>query len=216
MVNVIKDKNNLYNNVLKVIALAVLPSLVLLVLIISMSILMGMFKIDQPLISILASQSIPIFISFVLIPIYILKFTDKLDFEDIGLAGFTNKKTIIMSLSIVFLFVSIVIYTKTFNVIIDNYYIFIHFMFIGISEEILARGIMIHILNRNLGKIMSMILSSLIFAFVFHSNEDVLTNLIIRAPLGIIFGSIYLYTKNLSSSILLHWFYDVVVVLKIF
>jgi membrane protease YdiL (CAAX protease family) len=75
---------------------------------------------------------------------------------------------------------------------------------------------MIHILSRNLGKVVSMILSSLIFAFIFHSNEDILTNLIIRVPLGIIFGSIYLYTKNLSSSILLHWFYDVIVVLKIF
>ncbi|MDR3596028.1 type II CAAX endopeptidase family protein [Clostridium sp.] len=216
MVNIIRNKEDFFNNVLKVIALAVLPSLMLLLLLISMSLLVGMFGIDQPLISILASQSIPIFISFALIPIYILKFTDKLTFNDIGLSGFKNRKAIIMNISILILFVSIVIYAQKFNTLISNYYVFIHFMFIGISEEILSRGIIIHILSRNLSKIVSMIISSLIFAFILHSNEDILTNLIIRVPLGIILGSMYLYTKNLSSSILLHWFYDVVVVLKIF
>lgn len=216
MVNIIKEKEDIYNNVLKVIALSVLPPLMLLILLISISMIIGILNITQPLISILDSQSIPIFISFVLIPIYILKLTDKLNFKDIGLVDFLNKRTIITTLSILFLFISIVMYTNKFNDIATNYYVFIHFMFIGISEEILTRGIMIHILSRNLGKVVSMILSSLIFAFVFHSNENILTNLIIRLPLGIILGSMYLYTKNLSSSILLHWFYDVIVVLKIF
>lgn len=57
---------------------------------------------------------------------------------------------------------------------------------------------------------MTIIISSIIFSFIFHLNDSFVGNLVIRFPLGIILGVIRL-KFGLNKSIFVHWIYDVVV-----
>lgn len=65
-------------------------------------------------------------------------------------------------------------------------------------------------LKKQMGIWMTIIISSIIFSFIFHLNDSFVGNLVIRFPLGIILGVIRL-KFGLNKSIFVHWIYDVVV-----
>jgi len=92
-------------------------------------------------------------------------------------------------------------------------HVIIIYIVVGLSEEIIARGIIYRLLNEKLLEFSSIILSALIFAFIFHSGQSGVTNLFIRFPMGIIFSFLYLYSGDLYSSIMFHTLYDIIVTL---
>lgn len=85
-------------------------------------------------------------------------------------------------------------------------HIIIHTLVIAISEEFLYRYIL---LNKCENKVM-LLISSFIFAFVLHSNEPLIMNLIVRFPIGLILGVIFIKRKELLLCILLHYIYNLV------
>ena len=86
----------------------------------------------------------------------------------------------------------------------------LHYLIIAIAEEVHFRKIQFDYLKKQMGIWMTIIISSIIFSFIFHLNDSFVGNLVIRFPLGIILGVIRL-KFGLNKSIFVHWIYDVVV-----
>lgn len=61
--------------------------------------------------------------------------------------------------------------------------------------------------------IISCIISSIVFAFILHNNEDFVTNLVIRLPLALGLSGIYVKTKSLSLPIVIHAIYNLLVMI---
>lgn len=93
-----------------------------------------------------------------------------------------------------------------------NYYFFksdeyIHQMIIAMCEEFLFRFLIYKILRSNYSRTTSIILASVLFGILLHLNYPMIDNLIIRAPLGILFS--ILATKfGLEYAIGGHWIYN--------
>ncbi len=78
-------------------------------------------------------------------------------------------------------------------------------MGVAFSEEFFSKGILFFIgkkITSNKGVVV--IISSIVFAFMFHSGDLFMTNLTYRFPMGIILGIIYLKTDNIYLPIILH------------
>ena len=86
----------------------------------------------------------------------------------------------------------------------------IHFLAIGISEEILFRDLHLSYLQEKIGTLSSVIITSLLFALILHMGESLLINLLVRFPIGLILSMIRI-KLGLAEAIGAHWLYDVVV-----
>ena len=88
----------------------------------------------------------------------------------------------------------------------------LHNIFIAFSEEFIARGCMFAQLRRIYQKDwFVLIISTLIFVFVFHSNAPLIENLIWRLPVSIVLTLTYFRTKNLLLCTSIHFAYNVIV-----
>lgn len=83
-------------------------------------------------------------------------------------------------------------------------------MIISISEEVLFRYIIYTIIRKNHSYRSTVLITSILFAFLLHMNYPLLDNLFIRMPFSIVFTMIA--TKlGLQYSIGGHWLYNLVV-----
>ncbi|QSZ26622.1 CPBP family intramembrane metalloprotease [Aceticella autotrophica] len=89
----------------------------------------------------------------------------------------------------------------------------LHNFAVGLSEEILVRGVILKELKKIFNVYYSIVIDALIFAFVFHANDNIEINLFIRFPLGLILGLIATRAKSIHPCVLLHWSYNIAVVL---
>lgn len=85
----------------------------------------------------------------------------------------------------------------------------LHFIVIAVAEEIHFRWFQYGYLEKNIGSKNAIIISSIIFAFVLHLNDNLILNLIIRLPLGIVLCLIN-NRFGIGKSIASHWIYDVI------
>lgn len=90
----------------------------------------------------------------------------------------------------------------------DIFYFFLMVIITPIIEEILYRGIILNLLLKKYSVIISLILSSLIFAFI-HLNFIGIGYLFLY---GLLFGFAYYKTKSLFTSILLHFLINLMAV----
>jgi membrane protease YdiL (CAAX protease family) len=86
----------------------------------------------------------------------------------------------------------------------------LHYLVIAIAEEVHFRKFQFEYLKKQIGIWMAIIISSMIFAFIFHLNDSIIENFVIRLPLGIILGVVKL-KFGLNKPIYIHWIYDVIV-----
>lgn len=153
--------------------------------------------------------SLPMLLFFAAIPI-LLQVKKGISLKDLGLQFVRDKKNIILLL--VNSFAAIVIISRIVVLeanISEAVPIIIQLCAIGISDEILCRGIIYHEIENGFhSKIAAVIVSSIIFAFLFHSGDTDLANLVIRFPLGIIFAALRCYTGNVYNGIVMHIWYN--------
>ncbi|WP_338471134.1 CPBP family intramembrane glutamic endopeptidase [Niallia sp. XMNu-256] len=89
--------------------------------------------------------------------------------------------------------------------------VLIHFSVSCFGEELLFRGILQRRMTESMNAILAIVLCSLIFAIGFHQDTSLIDNLLIRFPLGLIFGIIYYKTKNLLPCFMIHLAYNMLV-----
>jgi hypothetical protein len=166
---------------------------------------MGMFKT-------MVIFSFPMIIFFALIPIA-LHIRKNGSLEKLGIKFKVDNRNLLIvlinTLLVIVMFYRIAMLGYSLNNLIA---VFIQLLAIGISEEILCRGIIYDkIINITNNKIISIIISSAIFAFIYHSGESDVDNLLIRFPLGLTLGLLRAYTENIYGSILLHVWYNALI-----
>jgi hypothetical protein len=156
--------------------------------------------------------SIPVIFFLGVLPVLYERVYEKESFYSIGLVYGRNRIYIFWILvSFAILLASILtIYhieqTLFFILVLHNFAV-------ALSEEILVRGVILTELKKIFNVYSSIVIDALIFAFVFHANEDIKINLFIRFPLGLILALIATRVKSIHPCVLLHWAYNVAVVL---
>lgn len=189
------------------IAWCMFPILSLLILSVSLSMLLPDQFLKNPH-SLWIGQSLPLLISFVILPwLYLAKVEKMKVFQSLVTSGYQVRRDSFLA----FGFVATVLVLFINGQLISHYIAVSHFAVVALSEEFLTRGVLINKLSKTFPPVLSLILSSLCFAFIFHSNVSMLMNLLIRLPLGLLLGFLYMKAKNLRTPILVHWVYNVLV-----
>lgn len=187
------------NPLIIALALVVINLMSLLALIIFSSVL----NVESPFLM----MTLPTVISFLILPKILLKFLKVNDNLDI----FRYLKT-----SILVFVLFLVFYIFTFSSKLDlNFVVFwiIHYLFVATGEEYIYRHLLINLLGKKMSVLVSCIVSSLVFAFILHNNEVLVTNLFYRLPLALLLSGIYVKTKSLSLTIVVHTIYNLIVMI---
>ncbi|MFD1900979.1 CPBP family intramembrane glutamic endopeptidase [Enterococcus termitis] len=91
--------------------------------------------------------------------------------------------------------------------------IIIHFLMIAFAEEFFYRYFIFNIISQNARCVHTVIITSLIFAFVGHISEPFLDNLLYRLPLGILFSVIRVWSKSISVPTVIHAIYNLLIII---
>ncbi|MEH7922434.1 CPBP family intramembrane metalloprotease [Staphylococcus pseudintermedius] len=213
--NMFLNKYNFFRKISNTCALSVLPLLLLTVLVIVVSLVFfGDIKTDinsaETASVILIGFSVPMFISLVILPLIIEVLLLKRTLNDLGLYIIITKSQLLF----VFVLLSISTLVSYFFLLENNRLalsILFSFITVAISEELYVRGILYFEFKKIWGDLISVILTSFIFAFVYHANSDFFSNLIFRFPLALVLVFVRKKSGNIYNSVLLHYIYNVVV-----
>lgn len=159
----------------------------------------------------IVTLTIPTFLCLAVFPVRTMK-RNKISIKDFFICIPNTKNTIRRCMFYIFVSFAILIVAGCMDSFKTTFWMFfIHYLSVAVSEEVLARGVILYYLKQLFRLPVAIIISALIFAFVFHSNSNQLMNLCVRFPLGLIFSLITERTKSILPSICLHWGYDVLV-----
>lgn len=162
---------------------------------------------------VICQQTLPVTISYAVLPLLVFSTVGSNSLGEIGIKKNKNRIITIVDIIAIGLFGAYIIINGVLRQSVGVYVI--HYFFLAISEEILVRGIILSYLRRLITKDwISILLSALIFALVFHSTDEIVSNIIYRVPFGIIAAILYKKTGSLQSSALFHWIYNVMMTLN--
>jgi membrane protease YdiL (CAAX protease family) len=183
------------------LTISVIISCILLLLMITFSII----PVKTKEISMLITLTLPTIISLYLLPKSLSKFLIK------------NKNISIKEIifTITFLLVFSIIYGLLFLNKFDSLsmmiIIILHYSIVSLGEEYTYRTLILDVLKQKYKVWISIAISALLFSFILHINEDILINLLIRFPIGLILGYISNKTNTIMYSIILHTIYNLMI-----
>lgn len=156
--------------------------------------------------------SIPVTFFLGVLPLLYKTLVEKESLSNLGLICGRNKFYIFsMLISFVILFCSVLdAYYSKLNLF---YALVLHNFAVALAEEILVRGIIFAELKKIFNLYSSIVIDALIFAFVFHANDDIKINLLVRFPLGLFLALIATRSKSIHPCILFHWSYNIIIAL---
>ncbi|WMJ89083.1 CPBP family intramembrane glutamic endopeptidase [Anaerocolumna sp. MB42-C2] len=140
---------------------------------------------------------------FIIYPILITKAKYSVKMEEIGFGKISKIEKIFILigsiLGIIFILKERTISIEVLlGVVIQN-------LAVACSEETFARGILFYYTKRLVNSsILKILVSGIVFAFIFHSSDPLLLNLTYRLPMGLILAFVYSRTNNLSIPVFLH------------
>lgn len=153
--------------------------------------------------------SLPMLLFFVVIPVFMQR-KNNTSMDDLGLCFVCDKKSMI--LLTVNVFIALAIFVRLFQSVHslkEAVPVMMQLCVIGLSEEVLCRGIIYREINRTFhSQLAAVLISSVIFAFLFHSGDSDSANLFIRLPLGLAFAGVRCYTGSVYNSIAMHIWYN--------
>lgn len=208
-------KNTVVNSIYKVCLWSAGPLLIVLIMSVGIMIIFSSARFTEitnnGVLYTLISLTMPTFICMAAIPVsYLIKY--RIPFHKIYIGFVHNRQNVFVLATCAAVCFICIVYTGTISSYSATFWLLlIHFFCIGLSEEILARGMIAYYLREIFSESITIVVSALIFAFVFHSNADVVTNLIVRFPLGLLFGYMTEKTKSIYPAVLIHWGYDIIV-----
>jgi|GEM_PF-3515840 len=149
--------------------------------------------------------TLPMLFALIIFPLWYERKFAKKTFQELGFNVLKGNK-----------FIELLTYTVSIGLIVYTFYnhysvaytVFVHYFISGLGEEILFRGILQRRMMDFLKPYISIIIASLIFAFAFHQSGTFLDNLIIRFPLGLVFGGVYYKTRSILPAFALHLAYN--------
>jgi len=197
------------NNIICVIIFCTVPIVLLIATMLIMYTIYNIFNIYSFWGEVLTVQSIPSLISMGIVPWIMYSKMTKKSIKDIMYL----KKQLIISraISVIMLFgflIMLLIFREHVKLISP---FVIHFLVIAIVEEVLIRGIITDRLKEVfINEWLAILISALIFSFVFHSRNGFVNGLIYHVPFALLMSLIYKKTGALEVPIMIHWIYNVV------
>lgn len=159
---------------------------------------------------VLTSFSLPMLISLAVIPLTIQILVQHNSFEKLGFSRTPKRWSLIFCavLSLVVIGTTYILY-KNMNMEVSVGTICFHFLIVAISEEVILRSVIMYEMKMLVSnKFILCVINAVIFAFVYHSNEDFLSNLLVRVPLGFVLSYLRLVSNDIYLPIMFHWAYN--------
>lgn len=97
-----------------------------------------------------------------------------------------------------------IICSKEFASIPMMVVIIFHYTVVSLGEEFTYRKLILGLLDTKYKTYIAIVISALMFSFILHINEDLIVNLLIRFPMGIVLGCIAVKTNSIAYTIVLH------------
>ena len=91
--------------------------------------------------------------------------------------------------------------------------IILHYTVVSLGEEFTYRKLILGFLDRRYKTWIAVVASAFMFAFILHISEDFIINLLIRFPMGIVFGCIAVKTDTIAYTIVLHTIYNLTILI---
>lgn len=158
----------------------------------------------------LLNFSMPMVIVLGVIPLFLLKCTSKVSWNELGFVVRKGSSYVIcMVCTIVVIVCSFQLSKQSLDISLPM--VLVHFFCVAVAEEIMLRSIIYYNTSKVFGKVLNCMINGLIFAFIYHSNEDFISNLIIRFPLGFVLAIVRMRQDDIYPSIGIHWMYNVLV-----
>lgn len=147
---------------------------------------------------------IAMLIGFCIIPTYILKKNYMITKINVGICSISRME-IVFCLSVFSITILYIINVRNISNITLLLVALLQNIGVAIFEEYFTKGILFCSLQKVTNKkIIILLVCSCVFAFVLHSSDNFITNLVYRFPLAIILGVCYLKTNKLYIPITLH------------
>lgn len=164
-------------------------------------------KFNNQYISLYTQIALPMLISIIILPLSIENLFYKTSFKNLGF-NFLGKSKIV---SVFMYIISLSIYTSLFfiknenmvNILLLSLYVFIQCF----GEEILFRSVIQRRLHLFLKPLISIVLGTLIFVFIFH-EDTVLNNFLFRTPIAILLSYVFYKTKSIVPTTIIHFVYN--------
>ena len=91
--------------------------------------------------------------------------------------------------------------------------IILHYTTVSLGEEFTYRKLILGLLNTRYKTWIAVVVNAIMFSFILHINEDLIANLLIRFPMGIVLGCIAVKTNTIAYTIVLHTIYNLIVLI---
>lgn len=211
--------NNIIYFLLKLSTYIIIPLIAMMIWIVASSIIMcGSMttSVDQMngFMQTFVIFSTPMILFLAIIPVIIkVKYENK-SLNELGLIYTNDKKNlIILAINIgILLIVAYRFIGQNTADPVSLISMITHICIIGITEEVMLRSIVYDEIRGKVNTVMTVIITALIFAFVYHSASDAQSNLLVRFPLGLILATLRAKTDNVYSSIVFHIWYNMMVI----
>lgn len=154
--------------------------------------------------------SLPMIVILGIIPTVILILSEKCTGRDLGFI-ITKKSTYLILVVCIGIIALCSVSLAKQSLKISLSMLIIHFLCVAIAEEIMLRSIIYYNTEKMFGCILNCVINGVIFAFIYHSNEDFLSNLIIRFPLGFLLAYVRLKQDDIFASVGIHWMYNILI-----
>lgn len=160
-------------------------------------------------ISVFLTFSLPMVVALAIIPLVIKVAIGKCSLKQLGLAA-PSKQSIaaclVMSVASIAL-ATVLSDVEGLNV--SAWTVLIHFFFVAIAEEVILRSIIMDELQHfTANRLLLCLINGAIFAFIYHSSEDVASNLFVRVPLGFALSIVRMKSNSVYPAVTLHWLYN--------
>lgn len=201
--------DNSVKNIITVIIYCTIPVVLLIAIMLIMKVVYNKMDINSLWAEMISVQSIPSFLALGFIPGLIYRMTTKKSIKAIAYPRPYSKASRIISILILVSFIAVLFVFQEYTLKIMPF--IFHFLIIAIVEEFLIRGIITDRLKEIfLQEWIVIILSALIFSFVFHSESGFFISLLSHTPFALLMSVIYKKTGSLEAPILIHWSYNVI------
>ena len=88
--------------------------------------------------------------------------------------------------------------------------IILHYTAVSLGEEFTYRKLILGLLNTRYKTWIAVVVNAIMFSFILHINEDLIANLLIRFPMGIVLGCIAVKKNTIAYTIVLHTIYNLI------
>lgn len=207
-------KENLVESIIRMICYITFPMILLLTLTVGGSLLTYgtlVTDVNQALTlrQVAVIFSMPMLVALAAVPLCFKTIWQKVTLQELGFRRPTRFGYLFCAVCTGIVAASTAAMAGNPNIGIPVSVICFQFFAVAISEEIMLRGVLMD----ELGKLVSSqrlccVINAAIFAFIYHSSEPILPNLLIRFPLGLALCYSRVKSGEIYSPIMLHWAYN--------